>query len=94
MMRVSTIHGLAVEHSLEHGCTHQEAVVELCQAHNLAEIPEMPVAVFRSGAVLPLSAVEDRDRLRRHSSLLGLGYQFAREYQAIVKMRRTDAEHL
>jgi hypothetical protein len=87
MMRVSTIHGLAVEHSVETGCTHQEAVVEVCQEHRLAEIPEMPVAVFSSGEIMALSDSHDRERLRRHSELLDLGHQFAREYASRVRMR-------
>ena len=88
MMRVSTIHGLAVEHSVETGCTHQEAIVEVCSRHNLAEIPEMPVAVFHSGAVMPLSAVEDRARLRRHAELLDLGFQFSSHYARLVAARK------
>lgn len=88
MMRVSTIHGLAVEHAAETGCTHDEAIVEVCSRHNLAEIPEMPVAVFASGSVMQLSAVEDRARLRRHSELLGLGLQFNSYYARLVAARK------
>jgi hypothetical protein len=87
MMRATTIHGLAAEHSVATGCTHAEAIVEVCQRHRLAEIPEMPVVVFHDGEVMPLSDSHDRAQLRRHSELLDLGHQFAREYASRVRMR-------
>jgi len=50
-MRSTTIGTLALEMSNSLGCTHQEAVVEICCRHRLAEIPSMPVVVFSDGTV-------------------------------------------
>ena len=56
-MRRTTIGELATVLSNDLGCTHQEAVVEICCRHKLAEITAMPVLVFRDGTV---------ERLHRH----------------------------